>query len=619
MNFSDEQMAASKHLKGPALVLAVPGAGKTSIIIERTYNLINSGIKPHNILSLTFSKAAANEMKYRFDRKYNTNSNYDIRFSTIHAFCFLVIREYSRLKNVEYKLLESDKGINKIGLIKEIYKKVNKDYITEDKLESLLNGIGYCKNMMIDYNSIPKDLDIDIDNFDLIFKQYEDYKQKYKYIDFDDMLTLSYEILKREQYLRNKFVEQYQYIQIDEGQDTSKIQMAIINLLAKKYKNLFIVADDDQSIYGFRGAFPKGLFELKEIYPNLKIFYMQRNYRSTKNIVSASNKFIKQNSIRYEKELIANKDFAEPIDIIRLEESVDQYDYIFNQIPLLNGGSTAILYRNNLSAIGLVEYFERNDISFSIRDNKLKFFNHWIINDITNILNIASKPSDIGSYENIYYKLKGYISKKHIQYIWSNNIHGNIFTTLLNYPNLSHYYKNNIRELSKDFEMLNKMKPHDALVFIEQNLDYRKYLKENARKLGNTYDSLRTIYANLKLIAKSTDTIEEFYGRLKELEYLVMNSKDRNASITFTTIHSAKGREFDNVFIIDLVDGTFPNLNALDNKLEKDNSLFEEERRLFYVAITRAKSKLTLLFPKRLLGERVEASTFIHELMDECK
>ena len=384
MKFSDEQVLASLHVEGPALVLAVPGAGKTSILLERTHNLIESGVHPNNILSLTFSKAAANEMKYRFDYMYQ---NINVKFSTIHAFCYLVIREYSRLRNVEYTLIEGDPKINKIGLLKEIYKNVNRDYITEDKLETLLNAIGYCKNMMIEPKDVKSELEVEIDNFESIFKAYEDYKSKRKYMDFDDMLTLSYEILKREPYIKNRFIEQYKYIQIDEGQDSSKIQMEIINLLAKKYKNLFIVADDDQSIYGFRGAFPKGLFQLKEIYPNMKTFYMQKNFRSSKNIVSASNKFISQNTMRYTKDLVSAKDFDKPIDIVKLETTVDQYEYILEQLEEDSSGSTAILYRNNLSAIGLLEFFERKRVSFAIRDSKLKFFSHWIINDIKSIMN----------------------------------------------------------------------------------------------------------------------------------------------------------------------------------------------------------------------------------------
>lgn len=615
MKFSDEQVLASLHVEGPALVLAVPGAGKTSILLERTHNLIESGVHPNNILSLTFSKAAANEMKYRFDYMYQ---NINVKFSTIHAFCYLVIREYSRLRNVEYTLIEGDPKINKIGLLKEIYKNVNRDYITEDKLETLLNAIGYCKNMMIEPKDVKSELEVEIDNFESIFKAYEDYKSKRKYMDFDDMLTLSYEILKREPYIKNRFIEQYKYIQIDEGQDSSKIQMEIINLLAKKYKNLFIVADDDQSIYGFRGAFPKGLFQLKEIYPNMKTFYMQKNFRSSKNIVSASNKFISQNTMRYTKDLVSAKDFDKPIDIVKLETTVDQYEYILEQLEEDSNGSTAILYRNNLSAIGLLEFFERKRVSFAIRDSKLKFFSHWIINDIKSILNVASDPTDISSYEEIYYKLKGFISKKHIQYIWSNNIHGNIFTTLLQYPGLSTYYKKNIGELSGDFRKLNGLNPYEILKYIEREMKYGEYLKENARKLGNTYDSLKTVYFNLKLIAKSTDSIPEFYGRLKELEYLVQNSKDKDASITFSTIHSAKGREFDRVFIVDLIEGNFPNNSALEKKYAEDNGLYEEERRLFYVAMTRAKSKLTLLYPKRNLDEIAEPSSFLLELTKAC-
>lgn len=616
MELSIEQEKAINHVLGPALVLAVPGAGKTTVLIHRTYKLISKhDINPERILSITFSKASSLDMKNRFEKTFPDIRANTVKFSTIHAFCFSLIREYSFINKVSYKLIEDEKNsLNKYNLLKKIYYDLNNDYITEEKLDSLINYIGYIKNMMLTPEEFKKNNKVEIDNFLDIFKIYEEYKRKNRFIDFDDMLTISLEILHNNRYLLEKYRNKYDFFQIDEGQDTSKVQLKIIKLLASPKNNLFIVADDDQSIYGFRGAFPEGLLNFNKEYIHGKLYFMEKNYRSTKNIVSICNKFIKANLERYHKEIYTDNEFLEPINIVKVKDTNDQYKILLKELKNKNLSECCVLYRNNLSSVGLIEILERNNISFYMRDTKLRFFNHWMLKDIINFMFLANDTSNMDIYENLYYKLKGYISKKHISFAKTLDYRISVFDRIIEYPGLSEFYKRNLRELKLDFRKISRLKPVDAIEYIEKEMEYDEYLKENSIKFGYTYDTIKTILFYTKLIAKNCDNLDEFLGRLKQLKYLSMNSKNNAHSLALSTIHSAKGLEFENVYIIDLVDGEFPSISSIES-MEKGNlKPIEEERRLFYVGMTRAKKHLTLLTSKTI-GEKYHTqSRFLKEL-----
>ncbi|NLY86011.1 MAG: ATP-dependent helicase [Tissierellia bacterium] len=617
MNLSSEQRKAIEHVHGPALVLAVPGAGKTTVLIHRIANLIlNHNIRPERILSITFSRASARDMKERFYKSFPDISSIPVYFSTIHSFCYNLIREYAYINRIRYRLIEDENNqLNKYNLLKKIYLDLNGKYITEEKLESLLNSIGYIKNLMLTVDEFMKSNKMEVENFDRIFYLYEKYKRDNNLIDFDDMLTLSYEVLINNSYMLEKYRNKYDFLQVDEGQDTSKIQMEIIKLLAKPKNNLFIVADDDQSIYSFRGAYPAGLLNFKKIYPNGKIFFMEKNYRSSKNIISVCNKFIKNNSLRYNKTIYTDNDYVEPINIIKVNSIIDQYDYLMEELAGKDLSKICILYRNNLSSIGLIEALDRNRIPFYMRDVKVRFFNHWLINDITDFIKFSQDTSNMGLYENIYYKKKGYISKKHINYAKTLNYDLSVFDRIMDYPGLSNFYKSNLRQLKLDFDKLAKLAPYDAIEYIEYTLEYERYLKENSMKLGYTYDTLKTMLFFLKFIARNCKSIEDFLYRLNYLENLCSKSQRNRNGLTLSTIHSAKGLEFDRVYMVDLVDGDFPSISSVEGVEKGRFDLFEEERRLFYVGMTRAKYHLSLITVNTIGERKVEPSRFIGELV----
>lgn len=405
MQLSEEQKSAVSHLYGPALILAVPGSGKTTVLIHRIYNLVNiNKIRPNKILSITFSKASALDMKMRYQQLFHEDSMVP-PFMTIHAFCYEVIRAYSKKANKNYFLIENEATkINKYTLISSIYLNINKNILTEEKLENFFSYAGYIKNMCITPEEFIKNKKIDVENFIDIFYLYEKYKKDNNYIDFDDMLSMAYEILSNDKKILNYYKNKYDFIQVDEGQDTSIIQFKIINLISSPSNNIFIVADDDQSIYGFRGAYPKQLLEFNKMYPNGKVYYLKENYRSSKNIVNASYSFISNNINRYDKDIFTRNPYKSPVKILKFKSILDQYGFIIDEINNNLDKSMAVLYRNNLSSIGLIYFLTKKNYKFYMRDFKLKFFNHWLLKDIFNFIEFSRKPTDVQLYSKIYYK-----------------------------------------------------------------------------------------------------------------------------------------------------------------------------------------------------------------------
>lgn len=616
---NEQQKDAVLHKDGPAIILAVPGAGKTTVLISRTANLIlNHKVNPRNILSITFSKASAYDMKDRFISIFGEDIGRCTNFSTIHSFAFFLIRDYARENNINLNLIEgNNSAVNKIKLIKDIYRQVNNAFLNEDKLDELLNLIGFVKNMMIDPNQFNEHDNIKIKNFDKIFMSYEKYKKENSLIDFDDMLTMAFDILKNNSDILNKYQERYKYIQVDEGQDTSKIQNEIIRIISCKNNNLFLVADDDQSIYGFRGAYPEELLVFEEKYPNAKVFFMEENYRSTKNIVSVCDSFIKQNKNRYNKNLFTKNEGLDPVTIAKLKKQEDQYNYILEEIKnLSNFSEVAILFRNNLSSISIIDYLDRFDIPIYMKDSKLHFFNHWVVLDILCFLNLAIDDSDDNSFEKIYYKMNAYISKLALNFIKSKDKSKSVFDRLVEFSGFKSFQIDNIKRIKLKFKSILKKSPIDAIEFIENDLDYIKYLQKNCKNFGYSFENVNTILFHLKQIASGTSSVYEFIAKLDSLQDIIKNAKENknSSSVTLSTIHSAKGLEFDKVYILDLVEGDFPSLNSLELHNLGDCELLEEERRLFYVGMTRARKNLTLLSFNFRNNERVFYSSFINEL-----
>lgn len=616
---NQQQKNAVLHKDGPAIILAVPGAGKTTVLISRTANLIlNHNINPRNILSITFSKASAHDMKERFISIFGQKIGRSTNFSTIHSFAFNLIRNYAGENGLVMNLIEgNNSNVSKFNLIKTIYRQVNNAFLNEDKLDELLNTIGYVKNMMIHVDEFDEHKNFNIKGFDKIYIAYEAYKKENNLIDFDDMLTMSYEVLCDNPQILKRYQDRYQYVQVDEGQDTSKIQNAIIKLISSENDNLFIVADDDQSIYGFRGAYPEELLVFEKKYPNAKVFFMEENYRSTKNIVSVCNSFIKQNKNRYEKKLFTKNKGLNPVTIAKLKNQEDQYEFILDDIKKTsNYSETAVLFRNNISAISVVDYLNRSNIPVYMKDSKLSFFKHWVVLDIICFFRLAIDNSDDNSFEKIYYKMNAYISKVAINFMKNSNEASSVFDRLLKFPGFKSFQLNNIKKVKNKFKTLSTKSPFEAIEYIEKDLNYIKYLQDNCKNFGTSFENINTVLFHLKNIAAGTYSVYEFMAKLETLKHTIedaKNNKDKD-SVTLTTVHSSKGLEFDNVYIIDLIEGDFPSLNSLELESLGDDKPLEEERRLFYVGMTRARNNLNLLSFNYRNDEKVFYSSFIVEL-----
>ena len=617
IRLTEKQKSVIKHTTGPALVLSCAGSGKTTVNIIKCASLIlEHGINPSNILSVTFSKAAAQEMESRFSRLFGNLIEKPIKFSTIHGLAYRLVNEYAIKNRIKLTVIEGDNSpVNKQALLKELNLKYNKERINDDKLDDLLSSISYCKNMLLPPAEI-KALGKSIPNFQIIYDEYESYKKQNNLVDFDDMLTLCNDYLNQDSALLGKYRNHFQYIIVDEAQDTSKIQYEIIEKLAYPRNNLTLIGDDDQAIYGFRGAFPDYLLSFPKKYPKGKTFYLDDNFRSTQTIVEHAGKLIKNNTKRYDKNIKTPNPEGLPIEIIELGSLKEQHNYILNTLQeKADKSQIAILYRNNMSSIPLIDQIDRKNITFYLRDYDESFFNHWVISDIFAYFKVANNRKDINSYKRIYFKTGHYINKSAIEYIEKNIASKTIFEGLLE------FYKNDGRMLSSVtimmnlFNSLKQLRPVAAIDYINSHIGYDEYLEKNAENQGYSLDNLKNIINTLKLIAKGTSNIDEFFSRLQQLKDAMSRgkfNKHKNA-VTLSTIHSAKGLEFDEVYLIDLIDDVFPNRSAVKEFEDGNKNALEEERRVYYVAITRAKSKLTLIGIKKANGRIANYSRFLLE------
>lgn len=611
MKYSEQQLKAINHINGPALVLAVPGSGKTTVLLQRTQKLLKEGINPKSILTMTFSKAQALDMERRHENKFfQTN----LTFSTIHSFAYGIVRAKASKDGKRVNLIEGSENYNKYRLLESFFYQVNSTRATDEDLEDFFRVTGFLKNSLIDYKDYLKLYGRSVRNFEKIYSLYENFKSDHDLIDFDDMLVLALKILLEDKNILQGVQKRFKYIQIDEGQDSSPVQLRIISLVARPENNLFIVADDDQSIYGFRGADSKQLLSFKKNYPNAQIYLMENNYRSTRRIVDISNKLISNNQQRYRKKLETANDRGEKIEILKAKTSKIQTNFVIKEAKRLisQGENVAILYRNNLSAINIVNALEDSD-SFYIRDAKLAFYQHFIIKDLINIYSFCKDTHDINSFERIYYKLDMYFKKDFIMQIKMMDPSYDVIKRLELCEGINSFYTEKIDLLVYYTSHISGMTFDKAINTIYFRMGYKDYLRELARRSKTPIVTFYRLIDTIFNIAEGLSSLKEFEDKLFSLKERQRSHSLNDAPLILSTVHGAKGLEFDNVFLIDLVEEEFP--SAFSLKSDQDTGLLEEERRLFYVAITRAKKRLFLLSLKNLAKENCDQSSFIKEIV----
>lgn len=594
MIISDQQKKAISHNNGPALVLAVPGSGKTTVLLNRIIYLNNTqSVEYKQILNLTFSKTQASDMKTRFNIM---DKNNNAVFSTIHAFAFNVIKLYSRKYKVNLKLIEGNNIFNKYKLLKRIFYESYKAPPSNDDLDYFFTNYGLIKNNMLSLETLNNN-----HFFDIALK-YEDYKKRNNLFDFDDMLTYAYNILKNHNDILKIIKKNYKYFQLDEGQDASLIQFKILELIAYPENNIYILADDDQSIYSFRGANPEYLLKISSIFENIKYYYLNKNYRSTKDIVMLSDYIIRNNKERYLKTVESHNNEKTPIQIIKVKNIESQNKFILNKISdLKSNENLAILFRNNISAYSVAFDLIKNKIQFNKRLNFNNNNLNIILQDLNNIIDFALDSNNIELFKSIYYKLNLYLKK---DYVYGLNIDFNksILDTILDDSYIKDYQKELVENLKFVLEKIINLNLYNSIKLIFEELGYIEYISKHFENIPINY-----IQEIILHFAKDYKTINELLKAFENIETILKNKNFNTSNIFISTIHQSKGLEYDNVLLIDLVDGEFPIYS------DKASSL-EEERRLFYVGITRAKKQLYLVFPKYRYETKVKPSKFFKEI-----
>ena len=613
---NETQRQAVSNIDGAMLLLASPGSGKTTTMIMKIgYLIAVKGLHPARIKAVTFSRAAAAEMKARFKRFFPELSPVD--FSTIHSLAFEVARDYFRKNELGYQLIEGNQTQDKRHILREIFKDVVQENITEDQMEELTTYISFIKNKLVTRDKW-SETECAIPAAAEILQKYEDFKSASDplLLDYDDMLIYANKAFEQDEELLGRYQKRYNYFLIDESQDTSLVQHYIIEKLLRNHGNLCVVADDDQSIYSWRGAEPSYLLNFTKVYPEAAILYMEQNYRSSQNIVDTANAFIKRNKSRYNKNMFTRNPPNRPIIIRGLTNYKQQAKYLIEEIKKSNHScATAVLYRNNSSSIILINELDRAGISFYIKDEDKRFFSHWVVEDILNFMRLTYTDKRIDIFEKIVTKLNGYITKQQME--TAKRMHNNesVFDTLRQSVSLQDYQVKQLEECKETIRHMQGLAPLAAIYTIRHKLGYEKALDRMCERFGFRKEYLLGILNTLEEIAAGLNSMEEFASRLKYLETVMRDSKNnKDIRVTLSTFHSAKGLEFDRVYMIDLLEGIIPSSNDIKQQQEGKPEAMEEAVRLFYVGMTRAKTHLELITYEERDQEKVSESQFVTDV-----
>lgn len=627
VKLNQQQKEAVQSTKGPVLLLAVPGSGKTTVLVTRLgYMIYCKNIPPERILTVTYTVAATKDMSERFAVRFGEDMAKRLEFRTINGICAMIIQYYGRrIGKTPFELVKDEKATT--GMLIKICQDHGMGYPTESDLKNVRTLITYIKNMMLNEEELQKleeESDIRIVG---IYREYCRQMREQKLMDYDDQMLYAYNILRKDPGVLAYFQNRYPYICVDEAQDTSKIQHAIIALLAAGTGNLFMVGDEDQSIYGFRAAYPEALLSFEKKHPGAKVLLMEENFRSNAKIVEAADKFIQKNTLRHEKHMRAAREAGADIREISLKSRKAQYVYLMKAAQKCTTGmagmsgseehrgradasvtETAVLYRDNECAIPLIDLLERKNIPYRMRNADLSFFTHRTVLDVQNIIRFAMDPKDTELFMQIYYRLKLFFNKKDaLRYAQiSQEKDMEVLDAALKYGNLEKYQEDNIRNLKRQMVRILNMPGDEAVNQILTYMGYQDYLK----KMGMNANKLETV----KLIGSRVESPEKLLERLEELRTIIQEKvSDKDCPFILSTMHASKGLEYDTVYLLDVMDGILPEKVLANPRTASKEELetYEEERRLFYVGVTRAKNQLNVFttnkpskFCSELLGKR---------------
>lgn len=612
---NDQQLAAVQAIEEPTLLLAVPGSGKTTVLVTRIgYMVYCKGIAPEEILVVTYNVAAKSDMQRRCKKMFGEDLSMRVEFRTINGICAKAIAMYSRMVGKQAFELLSDEG-EKARILAGIYQRIEHGFPSENDLSDLATRITYIKNRMLSKEEIAR-LNAECD-YDLA-KIYEAYRREMRarsLMDFDDQLVYAYTMFRSAPALLDAFWDRYSYIMVDEAQDTSKIQHAIIELLAGREHHLFMVGDEDQSIYGFRAAYPEALLSFEDRYPGARVLLMETNYRSDAGIVAAADAFIRQNSLRHEKHMRPWHQEAGTIRTIDIARRKGQYGYLLKVARNLmekdaeDQKTTAVLYRDNESALPLIDLLEKQEIPYRIKNAEISFFSHRIVNDIRNIILFAADTTNTELFLQIYYKLQFFIKKADAEAICAQakREESSVFDAALSYYGEGDWTAGKVKAMRTHMANMMREPADKALFRILNPMGYLDYVERS--RLKNTKTEI------LQMLAQGERSLLALVERLDALAEILRNKEDdKEAKLVLSTIHSSKGLEYDTVYLLDVADGLFPEtvLTSYRSADKEEIAAYEEERRLFYVGVTRAKENLILFHAKT-------KSTFLEQFLPDLR
>ena len=609
--FNREQEEAITHKGGPLMVLAGPGSGKTLVITYRVKWLIeNAGVHPSNILVITFTRAAAEEMKKRFFM-FDGMANTPVTFGTFHSIFFMILRYAYR-----YTAANIIREDVKRRYIKEMTENMELEIEDENEfLSGIINEISYVKGEMMSLSYYHSNNCSD-ELFAQIYEGYEKRLREENLIDFDDMLVFCYELLKEREDIRTLWQNKFQHILIDEFQDINKVQYEIIRMLAGKGDHLFIVGDDDQSIYRFRGARPEIMLGFEKDYPEAKKVILNTNYRCSEEIVEGAEHLISHNTKRFPKNMQADRGSKVPITFRNLKDAGEECTdilkgirfYYKKGIPLED---MAVIFRTNTQPRLLVGRLMEYNIPFQMRDVIPNIFDHWIARNILTYIKLAMGNRDRKLFLQVMNRPKRYISRSMITepQVDLKKLKQQTFGKKWLYEKID--------KLEMDLYLLRKMEPYAAIQYIRNGIGYEDYMNEYAQFRRMNPDDLEEVLNQIQESAKEYHSFEEWFAYIEsygeELRKQMEAGRQQKSGVTLTTMHSSKGLEYEVVFVMDINEGVTPHKKAV-----KEADL-EEERRLFYVAVTRAKTYLFLYSVKELYQKDAQISRYIGELRYDKK
>ena len=600
------QQKAVCHETGPMLVLAGPGSGKTTVLLCRISRLLERGLaKPQEILALTFSKAAAEEMKSRFE---NLNGASGVSFGTFHSIFFRILR--SRYGwNVEQIFQEEERR----SILRNSIEAEKWDIPDlEEYISQFFSQLSLMNSELEQPNRFTP-VGMPVEEFRKLYRAYEGYKERHEKLDFDDMLTQCYQLLREDAAVREYWQRKYKFILVDEFQDVNQAQFACLQILAERHQNLFVVGDDDQSIYAFRGARPDFLLHFPTLYPAAKKVTLNTNYRSTERIVNLAERVIGNNEVRFVKNMKGIGEAGDKVTFFLAEDAAKEAAHIAEKIGrLLDEGmpltEIAVIYRTNLQGGAFARELYKRGIPYDLRDNSGNVYEHWVAKDLLAYLLLAENEESDSALRRILNKPKRYIGKDLLAE--AETMPYTLLRSFFVCPSLKGWQEENLENLRIDLNQIRKRTPYDAVKYIRKVIGYDEYLEEFAAYRRTSAQVLQEIADEIMETAKDCADVRSFREQLERLS-LQMKEQSRKKGqkrngVALMTMHGAKGLEFRAVFLPSLVEGIVPHEKGMDT--------VAEERRLFYVAMTRASEKLCLSAILQRYEKERKPSRFLAEM-----